>query len=232
MEDPNNIYRVLIKFMDECYVDSFLSEGLLYMNNINFFKEYEDTDVALRSDIHEGLAASLKASEVVMKIGDHEVDGAIGKVDFRYNHEGETNIYSMGKISDADILNAGEKGLYLSEKFNGFGNKAVLISGSNIVEFERRLKKAIEDSEDIYTPREDGVVAKQVAYLSRDEHHGKMDVFNKFDEYSWQYEWRIAFKQKVPGPYALKIGDISDIATVHDTASLISQPLRLVQKNL
>ncbi|MBM9521207.1 hypothetical protein JWG39_15410 [Desulforhopalus vacuolatus] len=232
MEDPNNIYRVLIKFMDESYVDSFLGEGLLYMNNINFFKEYEDTDVALRSDIHEGLAASLKASDVVIKIGDHEVDGAIGKVDFRYNHEGETNIYSMGKISDGDILNAGENGLYLSEKFNGFGNKAVLISGSNIVEFERRLKKAIEDSEDIYTPREDGVVAKQVTYLSRDEHHGQMDVFNKFDEYIWQYEWRITFKQKIPGPYALKIGDISNIATVHDTASLISQPLRLVQKSL
>lgn len=36
MEDPYKIFRVLIKFMDEKYVDSFLNEGLLFMNNIFF----------------------------------------------------------------------------------------------------------------------------------------------------------------------------------------------------
>lgn len=228
MQDPNKVYRFLIKFMDEAYVDSFVNEGLLYMNNINFFKEYEDIDVALRSDIHEGLAASLKADEIIIHFGNHEIEGAIGKVDLRYNHEGETNIYSMGKISDGDILAAGDEGLYLSEKFNGFGNKAVIIGGPNIGKFEERLKKAIENSGDIYTPREDNVIAKQVTYLNRENHHGEMDVFDKFDEYSWQYEWRIAFKQKTPGPYPLKIGDLSDIATIHDTATLISQPIKLV----
>jgi hypothetical protein len=34
MEDPNKIFRVLIKFMNEKYVDSFVNEGLIFMNNI------------------------------------------------------------------------------------------------------------------------------------------------------------------------------------------------------
>jgi hypothetical protein len=88
MEDPYKIFRVLIKFMDEKYVDSFLNEGLLFMNNIDFFRSYEDADVALRGDLHEGLAASYKADGLTITFGNHVLEGAVGKVDLRYNHEG------------------------------------------------------------------------------------------------------------------------------------------------
>lgn len=233
MEDPNKIFRALIKFMDEKYVDSFLNEGLLFMNNIDFFKNYEDSDVALRGDMHEGLAASFKSDEVSITLGEHEIEGVVGKVDLRYHHEGDTNIYSMTKVSDGNILDAGENGLILSKKFSSFGNRAVLISGSNIVEFERRLKAAISSDENLYTPRKDGVAAKQISYLNREQHNGQMDAFNKFDDYTWQHEWRIAFKQsKTNGAYPLKIGSLADIAQVFETDLLISQPLKLVPKKL
>lgn len=232
MEDPYEIFRVLIKFMDEKYVDSFLNDGLLFMNNIGYFMLYEDSDVALRGDIHEGLAATYKAERLTMTLGNHVVEGAVGKVDLRYNHEGDTNIYSMTKISDGKILEAGESGLFLSDKFIKFGNRAVVISGSNIIEFENRLRNALAKDVNIYTPREDNVLAKQVSYLSREEHHGQMDVFDKFSDYSWQHEWRIAFKQKqAAGPYPLQIGKLSDIASVFETESLIREPLKLVPNN-
>lgn len=233
MENPYKIFRVLIKFMDEKYVDSFLNDGLLFMNNIDYFRNYEDTDVALRGDVHEGLAATYDAEGLRITIDDHLLKGAVDKVDLRYNHEGDTNIYSMTKISDGKILEAGDAGLLLSEKFIKFGNRAVVIGGSNIVEFESRLKKALSNDPNIYTPREDNVLAKQVSYLSREEHHGQMDVFDKFSDYTWQHEWRIAFKQKqVAGAYAIKIGKLSDIANVFETESLIREPLKLVSHDL
>tara|TARA_R110002050_G_scaffold172662_1_gene304863 strand:- start:252 stop:1010 length:759 start_codon:yes stop_codon:yes gene_type:complete len=233
MEDPYKIFRVLIKFMDEQYVDSFLNDGLLYMNNIDYFRKYEDADVALRGDAHEGLAASYKAEELTINLGEHLVTGAVGKVDLRYNHEGDTNIYSMTKISDGKIIEAGDAGLFLSKKFKEFGNRAVVISGSNITEFEKRLKMAISADINIHTPREDNVVAKQVKYSSRDDHHGQMNVFDKFDNYAWQHEWRIAFKQKIAsGAYPLRIGSLSDIAQVFETELLISESLKLVPTNL
>ena len=233
MEDPYKIFRVLIKFMDERYADSFLNDGLLFMNNIDYFRGYEDADVALRGDIHEGLAATYKAEDLTITLGDHVVEGVVGKIDLRYNHEGDTNIYSMTKISDGKILEAGNSGLFLSDKFIKFGNRAVAIYGSNIIEFENRLRNALSKDINIYTPREDNVVAKQISYLSREEHHGQMDVFDKFSDYSWQHEWRISFKQKqTVGPYPLKIGNLSDIASVFDTESLIRKPLKLVPNNL
>ncbi|MFB2710415.1 hypothetical protein ACE1BU_05870 [Aeromonas veronii] len=233
MEDPYKIFRILIKFMDERYLDSFLNDGLLFMNNIHYFRELEDTNVALRGDVHEGLAATYNAESLTITFGDHVAEGAIGKVDIRYNHEDNTNIYSMTRISDGKILEAGNSGFLLSEKFKQFGNRAVVIGGSKIVEFERRLRNAILKDRDIYTLREDKVLAKQVSYISRKEHHGKMDVFNKFSEYSWQHEWRIALKHtKPPGPFQLKIGKLSDIADVFETELLISDPIRLMPIDL
>lgn len=233
MEDPYKIFRVLIKFMDERYVDSFLNDGLLFMNNIDYFRNYEDADVALRGDIHEGLASTYKAEGLTITLGDHVVEGAVGKVDLRYNHEGDTNIYSMTKVSDGKILEAGDSGLFLSDSFIKFGNRAVVIGGSNIIEFENRLRNALSKDPNIYTPREDDVLAKQVSYLSREDHHGQMDVFDKFSDYAWQHEWRIAFMQKhAAGPYPLKIGNLSDIASVFETDTLIRDPLKLVPNNL
>ena len=80
MEDPNKIFRVLIKFMDEQHVDSFLKEGLIFMNNINFFKSYEDSDVALRGDVHEGMEGTYKPDEVTITLGGHTLERIEGKV--------------------------------------------------------------------------------------------------------------------------------------------------------
>lgn len=233
MEDPNKMFRVLIKFMDEGYVDSFLNDGLLFMNSIEYFRNYEDADLALRGDTHEGLAATYKAEGSTFTFGGHTAEGLVGKIDLRYDHEGDTNIFSMTKISDGKILEAGDSGLFLSEKFIKFGNRAVIIGGSNIVEFEDRLRNAISKDPNIYTLREDNVLAKQVSYLSREEHDGQMGVFDKFSDYAWQHEWRIAFKKKqAAGPYPLIVGNLSDIASVFETESLIRNPLKLVPNNL
>ncbi|MCP3130061.1 hypothetical protein [Shewanella sp. KJ2020] len=232
MDDPKKVFRILIKFMDEQYVDSFIKEGLLFMNNIEFFRNYEDTDVALRGDQHEGLAASYKAEELIIEFADHVFDGVEGRLDIRYDAEDETNIYSMTKISDENILEAGDSGLFLSEKFKNFGNRAIIISGSDIGEFERRLKLALSNDPNIYTTREDNVLAKRVSYLEREKHHGALDVFDKFSAYSWQYEWRIAFKQRnSTGAYPLRIGNVEDIAQVHETESLLDKPIRLIPKS-
>jgi len=219
--------------MDQSQTNSFVNDGLIYMNNIRFFREYEDSDVALRADIDEGLSASYQSDAVSVHIDGHEVEGTTGNIRLRYDHEDETNIYSMTKISDGHILEAGDKGLFLSDKFKGFGSHAVVIGGSNITEFEARLSKALNSSNDIYTPRSDHIMAMCLNYLSRDQHNGKMDVFQKFDKYEWQHEWRIAFKQKDNvGPYLLKIGDLSDITQVCKTTDLISQPIKFVPADL
>ncbi len=233
MHDPFKIFRILIKFMDSKYVEPFVNEGLMFMNNIEFFRKFENKIEKVRGDVFEGLTASYLAENLEIKIGDHLIRDAVGKVDVRYNHEDETNIYSMTKISDGNVLDAGEEGLVLSDKFLKFGDKALFIGGSDIPIFESRLKSAIEKTKDTYTLKKDNIFAKQVDYLNRDIFHGEMDIFNKFREYSWQYEWRISIKQtNRKGPYCLKIGNLSDIVKIYNTKDLIKMPIKLAPKNL
>ncbi|WP_408901179.1 hypothetical protein [Photobacterium piscicola] len=67
--EASNFNRILIKFMDEQYIDFFLDEGTIYMNTVNYFKNYESNDVAVRADIYEGLAATFNSKEMVISYG-------------------------------------------------------------------------------------------------------------------------------------------------------------------
>lgn len=233
MVSPENRNRLLIKFMDEQYVHSFVNEGLLFMNNIQYFRAYEDSDPALRGDAHEGLSASFLPENITLEINGHTITDAVGKIDLRQCHQDETNIYSMTIISDQDILSSGESGLLLSSDFVKFGNKAIFIGGSDISEFWRRLKNVIDNDQSIYTLEEDCIVGSKVNYVDRELHHSQLSVFNKFKEYAWQHEWRLALKQsRGIGPLPLKIGNLSDIVHVIDTADLIKEPIRFKQKVL
>ena len=185
--------RLLIKFMDEKYVDSFINEGLIFMNNIQFFREYEDSDPALRGDMKEGLRASYLPENITLELNGRVLTDLVGKVELRENHQDETNIYSMTIISNSDILDAGEKGLYLSQNFTKFGNKAVFIGGSDITTFWNRVSEAININEDLFTLEEHA--AKKVSYVDASEHHSKLGVFTKFSEYKWQHEWRLALSK-------------------------------------
>lgn len=229
---PEDRNRVLIKFMDETHVDSFVNKGLLHMNNIQYFREYEDKDPALRGDLNEGLSASWLPENVVLELNGHIIADAVDKIDIREIHNEETNIYCMTILSDKNIIDAGHDGLHLSSKFIKFGNKAVFIGGSDITEFYRRLKNAINNHPSIYTSEDDSIVGRKVTYLNRSDHHSRLNIYNKFHEYSWQFEWRLALKQKnKKGVLELRIGSLSDIVHVVDTELLINEAIKFQQNN-
>lgn len=75
------------------------------------------------------------------------------------------------------------------------------------------------------------MIASPVEYVDRDKHHGPIGIFRKFQQYSWQHEWRIAIKQNF-SKYAyknFKIGSIKDICIVTDTDELINN-LKIIKK--
>lgn len=230
MVGPEDRNRVLIKFMDVKYVDSFVKDGLLYMNALQYFKEHEDS--ALRGDRNEGLSASLLPENITLELNGKVIE-AVDKIDLRPAHNDEINLYCMTMISDKDIIDAGKDGLRLSNKFAEFGNKAVFVGGSEIAEFFRRLKIAINNSPCIYPAEYDLVVGRKVTYLDRSDHHARMSIFNKFAEYSWQFEWRLALRQNnMKGALQVRIGDLSDIAHVIDTDHLINEPIKFSRNGL
>ena len=229
--NPKSIYRIFIKFISSDRVDSLVNEGLLFMNNIDYFRKIENEDVALRGDPHEGLSASYDLNEVVLKIGEHEIFGEAGKIDLRYNHEDKTNIFCLTAINDQDLIDA-DGNFYLSQDFRKFGDKAVIIAGNDITEFRKRVNKALNNDPNIVQHPNQSVMESPIHYVPRDAHHIEMGIFKKFDDFSWQHEWRIAIKQKLTdGAYGkFKIGSIEDICLVLDTDKLVSEPIQMKRR--
>jgi hypothetical protein len=200
------------------------------MNNIRIFREYENADLGLRGDSNEGLIASYLSENTTLELNGHILEDIVDKVDLRAEHQGDINIYCMTILSDKDILDAGQTGLYLSSEFLKLGNKAVFIGGNNITTFFSRVKKSIESNSSLYSAEDEFIVGKKITYVERMEHHNRLSIFNKFSEYSWQFEWRLALKQKnATSPLELRIGDLSDIVHISDTESLIKTALKLQQ---
>ena len=82
MGNPSQFYRVLIKFMDEQYVNSFIDDGLLFMNNIEYFRKYEgeENGELVRSDMAEGLAVSMQSEKVNVTFNGLELGGLTGNI--------------------------------------------------------------------------------------------------------------------------------------------------------
>jgi len=222
VDDPKQIWRLFVKFISKDYVDSLVEEGLLYMNNVEYFRKIENKDSALRGDKYEGNAFTYESSKIELTYAGIELK-TVGKIDITYGHELETNLYCLTAINDYDIIKAGYD-LKLSDKFKQFGDKAVLIPGSEIREFCNRVKKTAEKDKNIRSHPVCEYITSPVEYVDRDKHHGPVGIYRKFKEYSWQYEWRIAIKQNFQkGAYEhFKIGSIKDICIVTDTEELIN----------
>ncbi|MBU2895354.1 hypothetical protein [Vibrio hepatarius] len=214
----------LIKFIDSKYVSSFVDEGLLYMNTLGYFRTYEDENLALRADEHEGLSASLRAGDVDIIKDGRKLDGIIGKVDSREIHVDEFKLYCMTAITFDDLAFP----FFLDQSFKNFGDKAVIIEGRHLAHFFERLIARVANDETIYAIDSSLKSAGLIQYVERGESHFKLTPFHKFSNYKWQKEFRLVYEvPQIQGAYELRLGALNDIAGVIDTKELLSTLLRL-----
>ncbi len=217
--------RCFIKFMDPQYVHSFINDGLLYMNTLEFFRSYEEEDESLRADQYEGLVASYDPKNVEMTLAKNgTVIEPIGKIDIYQPLEDAINLYCVAMITDAELTNP----FLLDKRFEKFGSKAVVIEGSRINTFLERLSNAIDADTSLGSIYSNGKFSGYVSYVHRNSHLPYLDAFNKFNDYSWQKEFRIVLGRETgSGALPLKIGNLSDIAYVTDTKDIVKTLCKL-----
>ena len=234
MSKPSQAVRMFIRWGSLNRLEPFVKEGLLFMNTLEYFRGIESDDPAQRGDVDEGLTARYDPSRVVLEMSGQAVDGLNAPIDLRMNNQKHTNIFCLTAITDQDIIDAGGK-FRLSEKFREFGDAAAVISGVNITAFKKRLKEHCEKNREIIIPNGSSVIARHIEYLDPATHHGEVGVFRKFNEYSWQQEWRVAINQsKAPSkPYdGVRLGDLSDIAKIHTVEEIMNWELKFAPNGL
>ena len=214
MKISNSSFCIFFKFMKSDHVASFVNDGLLFMNNIKYFKNLKD-DNGVVGDRDEGLSAIFDSDSIELYIQNTKIKNMQGHIEVRFNDTEATNIYCGTLICASDLKPTNDGRFIFDDKFIYFGDKVAIIMGENVEIFLDRISDALS-KEGINDYR-----MEKVKYLERLNHNGAINLHNKFSEYSWQYEWRLILNQnETDDAFKLKIGSLKDIVQVFDTKDL------------
>jgi hypothetical protein len=222
---------VLLKvFSCEEFRESFLS-GILYMNTIEFFRNFEESIEGNIADKHEALTAWMQPHDFILEL---EVDGVkhvfnpedmAGPMTTSMKLHNNANVFCMTQLHshDLDMTNLkGEEEIKLARSYftlpkevEALGDYTVVIT--NPSEFLNRFRNAAQKL--CEEQKANWYCSKQVQYY--DELNSSLVLedlmnapFHKQSKYSHQSEYRLCVISDNASGEVLKldIGDIKDIA--------------------
>lgn len=216
---------VMFKVLKDEHLSSFVNEGRLHMRTLGYFNNFEDINKASRGDKFEGIDHVYQGNKGQLSFNGTPV--ITQKICLRTWDESnlDMNVFCMGAISVRDLIEAKGK-IDFSEKYLEFGNKVVLFSEKGLVELLSRVENNLKENNDITSHRHYRKFANKVEYIDSNQ-SGSLGIFKKFEEYSWQYEWRLAIhhnsKQEIFSDICL--GDLSSLCSIIDTSEFVKNSI-------
>lgn len=181
-------------------MDKLLHSGEVYFNTIEFFRK-NDVDDYLRGDFAEGLKYSPLPNFRIPSLEKHGIKFKNVKIN------GDTDIshlYSMYMLTNEFW----EGQMHFDKKILEFGDFALIIKPH---EFLEKVMKASK-YEIIYGP---------AIYYKTPIIPLSLNPFSKREEFKYQNEFRFIINSNSKDPIKIEIGDISDIATMIPTETLL-----------
>lgn len=217
-------------FSCEEYKEDFLN-GNIYMNTIQYFRDYEEETEGNVGDKYEALTGWLQPHEYRFEIvvngvkhtlNPNDIVGPITTTMNRHNHANVfcmTHLHSheldMSSIKSEEEYRLAEKYFTLPEEVKNLGDYMVVIT--NPMEFVRRARDEAQRLYDI----NDAIYyqSKQVVYYDAATQSLMLDndndaPFYKQNRYAHQNEYRLCLLRDNPDdkPYTMKIGNLRDIS--------------------
>jgi len=188
----------LIKFGKLEHLLQLKNDGLLYMNNLQYFWGVEDED---RGDPFDCIAQVRRGPKIGFTLPDGKEVFMEGEWTIRMHpaeHE-KINIFCMYALRPL------VEGTFPVDKRNfRFGEHALLLI--NPAEFLRRVESTLK-AQRIFGD------ANLVEYVD-DKRTGDLGPFRKFRKFAYQSEWRLVCYNGPAGPREIRIGNISDISVI------------------
>ncbi|MBW3469036.1 hypothetical protein [Arthrospiribacter ruber] len=181
-------------------MDKLLKSGEVYFNTIEFFRK-NDVDDFLRGDFAEGLKYSPLPNFRIPSLEEYGIKFKNAKIN------GDTDIshlYSMYMVT----TEFWEGNIHFDKRILEFGDYALIIKPREF------LEKVIKASkyEIKYGP---------AVYYRTPTIPLSLNPFSKREEFKYQNEFRFVINSSSKDPIKIKIGDISDIATMIPTETLL-----------
>ena len=209
----NKFYEGLLKFGEYEHMKAFYEKGHLYFNTFLYFKQLEEkgdgrADKNEYATAHYGGPAKYNISFNISdspdmtnaKIMNGGIDFGAITIDTGKNKE-FTHLYSMSSI---DMEWAKENDIIIDER-NFAENKDYVVMIYNVSEFIKRLDEQFNELK-IFGGY------KHIEYINKNYYDGEIGPFRKFDNYSYQNEFRIIVNFGSLKPESIYLGSLSDIA--------------------
>lgn len=192
----------LFKFGEETYMRVLWEHGIIYMNPIQYFIDYEEKE--LRGDDNEGLSGIFQIEKIKLLVEGKEL--GYSKSARLKNRDKNLcgNIYSLTAITSLDKI----KDFQIDPMNKKLGNKFVAIH--DVREFMNRIESKLKENNYEY---EYGIVK----YYDEKEYSGELNVFCKCNRFAYQKEFRFFVNRDKADAIKIEIGPMKDIALFLDT---------------
>jgi hypothetical protein len=210
---------ILIKILPNEYANDFL-DGKLCFNTDEFFTRIDAKD-EVRFDHSENADESWQIKRLAIQDSSGEyisIGGIINPVICRYPEETKDKVnllcmYAYNNLVD-DIFD---------ERNLSFGCTAIIIT--DISEFIKRIKLAAHllNKEVDHAP---------IEYVNKETYHGEIGPFVKFNNFSYQNEFRFILTNGKGRREFLEIGNIRDITMVIPSSEIKKIPKSISVKNM
>ncbi len=207
----------LIKFGDEEHMRALYEKGTVYMNTIEYFRVLEEEGFN-RGDSYEAtnLIVNITDAEVFI-LDDNDKEQLLGTASHmhfrKFREQVKGNLYCMYAVHPGIM----ENGTFsVNKDIISFGSHCVVINKGCHEEFCKRVFDALLDA------GFNSSSARLVTYY--DHEKGlltSIDMFMKRIGYRFQNEFRIYVNNDNDSPITLQIGSLHDIASIHETKSII-----------
>lgn len=217
-DDDTRIFTLARTFSEKAHAVAFL-RGSIRMQTVEYFRNCEHTDKALRGDAYEGLSALFQPkniSELVIGGVVLPPTALAGPMTFHSERVKHWHVFCLHAIGhtpddpqDFDSIEAMRRSILLHEDTTRFGKHVVYLKQPNV--FLHRVHDALRALG--YASR-----SKLVSYYDELLFTGwSSDAdapFKKSKRFAYQKEYRIVAKTpaKVSTPLVVEIGDLSDVA--------------------
>jgi len=215
-----NDYKILmfIKFGAQPHMEDLFHNGTIYMNPIQYFKNFEDNE--LRGDSYEGINAIRNYPEGKFEIPSLNFKGHYLNIHLRQSYEAVFgNIFSLYCISSKNWGNPSE--FRINKKNRKFGSHCVIIKDNP--RFLSLIERKLSDLKVHYRHN-------LVDYYDRFIGNRSLTLFNKPMEFAYQNEFRIYADRPSMDPLSFSIGSLYDFASIHSSDEVIKH-LMLKEEN-
>lgn len=195
-----------IKFGKKEHIEDLVHNGTVFLNTVNEFRKIDND---YRGDKNEGVSRVIQSKNATVTISIPTGKNGKTKI-FTFNKD--NGLYGQILISNVSYVNTNIYSLYMLEaseewkldrRMNQFGDYGAFIHDP--IEFLNRIVKQLEIKGKVYS-------YGAVEYREKDTFQGELSIFDKFDNYRYQNEFRIHVQNDEDCPMVLSIGPIDDIA--------------------